>query len=893
MTLRHSISMLALMLLVASSFAVWDVQGASGQVCFITNYTEATTGSASSGWYDMVVGSVPLNGSFWNSTLLAWHNQSLSQRSMFHFASNTTHAFFMVPVVRSLSAGQNESYCVYAGSSDMDSAHDAAPYGMGFSSYSELLALTADNSSPYAVSDNGDGSFNVSSIGRVGFRPSSAGATYTDVQMLVKYLPLGYNASSATSIIGAYSGYTVADANGAGVGLRQGNRSAGWYQTALDMNASQPEWVIARLMYKRGATGDMAAIYHQNMSLNSSISGSIGANGGNLQLTYPLYIRNASAQVEWGIAFKGASLAATTLAPWDVRNAVYDYNNPNISIVSPSWHQTIGAGDAALLTVQYLSTFDNCTALVNGDAQTVHSTLTPGQTTVETLDDGDMISGTNEIVVSCYLSGVETHRYWYFTKILSDSSSFFEEAFGFTPASMGCSADIQTALGNCNESYRLDQIYPFAAVICPHINTSKDYGCLGLSNLTKNNYTMFFSPSTWSYASSTNIPHVGANFYYSNAELPVRIELISPTKFIYIPAQTQPRDCGVYFSSTTTGCSWWGGFTINNATVVLSDHTNRWYAAGGRGIEQFNINYSQIVIDTTVVPITDIGTSSFFTDGIYTRAACYQSNGNFLIYYTNTKAQLYTLTVTGNTSYSISLTALTFNQNISLTNVTGVYVTTGNGTSPLCSYTGNNLMFLPFSLPDIGIDGFQILIWVMMLFVTILSAITPFALFILFMLNDTYQLLTIDKIAMIAAFSIVAGFVNNAFSLDRGIKHMVMVAVLLMAYITTLYITVPGISISESALKEIDDFVDGANMLLNPNGLEQIAIGATLVLVSLAVLVLKFPFIFMDVVFGLLMQISPQLASSLLIFRSLATLGFLVYIFFQFVQILKNLFRNI
>lgn len=879
--------LLVLMLLSVSS-ATWQYSQATGEVCFDVNHSQATVGYVDNDWYHLVLISLEKNSTFWSDNLRAYHTATASDISLFVYADNGTHVFVALPLVNSLAADELDNYCIYSGDEDYNNITDVAPYGLGFDTEAQFNSLILVNDTPnYSITWN-SGYVNITSDtvnDPVYTHASSAPIEYVDVFILAKMQRIASNTSNTNSILGVRSGYSSCCTNGWGVGIKSANMTAGWYTTTRYFAPYNDSMNIYHMSAHRGTGNKYSNIYNTSMSPLLIYNFSYSTTSFGLKPYINLmYVRNATAMYDW--SFAADDLSGEEL-DWRVYNTSYDFADPNISIQAPAWNVVFTIDDSVLLRVKYLNDYDYCNITLNGNSVNDYSSVVTNQITNDVLNGDDMIIGNNEIIVSCDISGDETHKYWYFTLAGSSAEELFEEAFNISISEI-CDADVVTALASCYEYHKLETLYNFSAVACYDINQSKDYSCIGASNRTKNSYTIFWSPSTWNYSDDEDIPHIGAIFYYSGAPIDGRIELYSNESFMYIPAQTKPRDCEIYYSSDTTGCSYWAGFAANDRHVLISDDANNWFIAGTAGIVDYNITYSQLVIPTSVLPITTEAAADLFTGGIFTRANCRVANNSFIINIVNTVQQLYTVTVIGNDSFSYTFTSSALSDNISLNGTSTIAVTANNQT--MCEYGAGNLLFLPFSIPNIEIDGSEIIVWVVLLFGVVLSAVIPFAMFIVVIINDIYSLLNPFQIGLIAVFAIVAGLVNNVHSMDRGVKHIIIIVAIVASYLSALseYEGELGVTFS-GYIELITQFRD----LAASSSLWDFTFNLAGFVISLFVLVITLPAQFIALVYDLLYLVSPTLFTVAMPFRDILMAGFMIYFYLKAYEVISNRFRGV
>ena len=887
MTLNRYICLALLLLLVVPLNARWQYPNAEASVCFDVNSTVASTGSAANNWYNVILATVPLNDTFWNNNLRAYHNASSDDEYLFYYAHNTTNAFFMLPVVDSLSANELDRYCIYSGDADYNSIYNVAPYHLGFDTQTDFSTLSELTIGSHTETWNGTyvTIATTGTSGGVGYHNPSAPMSYGDMFLMTKAKRISGNTSDTTSRFGIFAGASTSlTASAWSIGIRGENISHGWPLTSEDILPYNDNYNIYRSGAPRGSGTKYAAVYNENRTVLGSDTSSYSSTlFGVIGLTQLAHVRNASAEFDWSIAAKYHDQTND----WAVWNTTYDFINSNISVLAPSWNNLFTADDSVQLRVQYIGGFDYCNLSLNGVNFKNYSSIAPSGITTDILDNTLMSIGDNEIIINCSLGGVASHRYWYFTKTGTSAEDLFENAFNISISSL-CAPSVINALSVCDEYYKLNTYYNFSAVSCQGLDMGEDYSCLNLTNRTKNGYTLFWSPSNWSYDSSEDIPHMGAIFYYSNSPIQTRIELYDKDKFMFVPAQNKSRDCEIYYSSTTGGCSYWNGFTVNDRHVLISDNKNNWFIAGTSGITDYNITYSQLVVPTNVLQVTGDEGSELFAGGIFTRANCRLVNTSFMINMLNTLQQQYTVTVLGNSSFAYTLTSAQLSDNISTTGVTRITVTSDNKT--MCEYNAGQLLFMPFSIPGIGIDGMQILVWVVLLFATILSAIIPFGMFIVVIINDVYSLLNPFQIALIAVFAIIAGLVNNVYNMDRGIKHIIIIVAIVAAYLSALseYETELGLTFS-NYINMITQFRE----LANSTSLWDFTFNLFGFIINLFVLIITLPAQFINLIYDLLYILSPTMFSVAQPFREIMITGFMIYFYLKAYEVISKQFRNI
>jgi hypothetical protein len=658
--------------------------------------------------------------------------------------------------------------------------------------------------------------------------------------------------------------------------------SLGWYTEYHNITSLDTDWHILRLATDRG---DDAEYWIYNTSFYEEFNGadgSVNSQNGWPDRAAPAYVRDAVAQYDWGVAYR----SQTSGYAFYTTNVSYDIQDENITIVTPSVGSIYTLDDAVILRVSYAADYNNCSYYVNGVYHTNYTGLGPGDTTADVIGTDDLTIGANNISVQC--DNNASMRYTFFTRAGSDAGELFDDAFGIDIGSL-CSSDILSELGGCIESYNLTEYYDFAAVVCTGVNTTKDYSCLGVTNYTKNGYTIFYSPSNWTYDDDEDIQHIGAIFNYGGADIETRIEIYDDDKFMYSPAQDKLRDCDIYYTSTSY-CSFWAGFVVNDRHVIISDRNGDWYIAGAAGYPDYDESYAaNVTIPVTAIPIVSSEDVEYIPGGVYIRHNCYRTDDDYMINIRNTIVKSFTVTVTGNTSYEYSTNTSYLQDNISLAGIEAISVSDGNNT--LCSINASQTtLFLPFSIPSISIDGYMILVWILMILMTILSAIVPFALFIPLMINDTYQLLNISQMAILILFAVMGGLINNSYSMERGIKHIVILVGVVVAYLSVLaeYDDQLGIDLSvyESLLEDFEG-------LVNANTLWDFVFSLFSFIIDLFTLLLTLPLLLVDLIGELLGVLSAPLHDVAMPFLNAMKVVFVLFLVIKGYEVISNKFKGV
>jgi len=846
-----------LLLLFAFSMAVdWEDISSSERACFnVTDTSGSAYDKASYQPWTIFDVAVPKNGSVWNGSLNA------IDTDIFMYAENATHAFLFIPA---MDAAGPQEYCVYLGGEDQQELS-----GVGYYYYDSAQGSWTSSGSVSFGSE-----MNVSSTGSQSYARRLTSTTA--FQQYAKIRTAGL-ASGGYVSFGSYDSDT-ASKNLYSLNM---NETGSWFSYDNNLyNGTVGESLILKRMGTSNQASIRGGIYDTSGSLLAeAFRGSLSAHNPTRTL-----VQADDGQVLADWILMGRTGAYTE--NYSVSTPVWDRMDGNISITAPSSSVIYEALDAVTYSAAVAKAYDNCTIYSGSTEIDVFTSLVPGQVMNGIIEAAGHSTGENWLTVSCYDSGTETHAYKPFTVAGAEAASLFSYAFGFDISA--CPSATVGALDACDDAHNISYPYPFAMVACYGLNMSANYSCLSAySNYTKNNYTIFFAPSTFSYATASQVEHVGALFLYGGAKITPKVEVFSPVKFIYIPAQNKSRDCGVYYNSTTGGCSWWEGFVVNNASVYIADDDDNWFTAAGPGIEQFNINWSQKYEPYSVVPVFN-GSDVLFPNGIYTRLNCYERDGYFIINARNTQVHTFTISVTGNSSYFQQVSTSLLFQNISLNGTTAISLSDEDST--LCAYNGEARLFLPFSMPDLDIDGYGIIPWVALLFSVILSAIVPFALFIAFIINDTYSIISVSQMATLAVFAIIGGFVNNSFSQERSTKHLIVIVCLAVGYISVISEYQDDAGIDLSAYVGI---LDSMKALMDSNSLWDFTTGLVTFVVQLFMLIFTLPALFVLLVYQLVGVISPPIANAAAGFVGYIALAFMAYFYLKAYEVITNRFRNV
>lgn len=523
-----------------------------------------------------------------------------------------------------------------------------------------------------------------------------------------------------------------------------------------------------------------------------------------------------------------------------------------------------------------------------------------------------LVIGQNNVSVSCLsISGTLVNTSSYFTYNFVNTSTVFQSAFNIDISSCPV-ATYNELIGQCPEFYKIPRVFNFSAVPCESLNLSLNYSCLStITNVTKvgpfANWTIFYTPSYWQYHGAIGVANqsfqlTGAEFVYNSkfvmhsADRPNGggMELIDNSSFMYVPAQNKTTDCGYFYTSIYgTNCSYGYGFIVNDRIVAVADEFNQWYTASGVGVSNSSTISSSPVVYVNVIPLAPAATNPFAT-GMYTRSICSLSNNTYTMIFTNTISQSFTIFInynsTNQTSYTINST--TFSSNTPANNVTSIALYDSNNL--ICTFGNQTNVFIPFNF--IGgnfTDGYSnMILKLFLMFTTVLTAISPFALIATFMINDLYHVLSVSDLAVIGALAGIAGLINNNFSAVRGIKNMVIIVALCLAY---LQLTLPHItSCSAFNADNVINTLFDISALTTAQGLGNQLIGFGIAIVNLFVRLMTLPATVVYVLNALLSCVVPAtLWSPLSLILTFLGYGATIWMWIKGYEVVTNRFLGV
>jgi hypothetical protein len=892
---------IALLLVIGMSFSAfnWKYENALGQVCFnvspsVTMYGKDT---APGNYYGILNISLANNATVFNGSYMGFYPGTSTAIDVFNFANSSTNEYFVIPVIKTINASGTDRYCIYTGDASMNNVAAIAPYGMGFDTSVGVLtsvgaASTLTWNGTYAT---------FTSSGMAGYHSSTVGTgAGTNTLTIGKMKFLNSTGSGGIYSSGFYDISTLWGQLG-GVGLFNGSMYGGWYNYSgpvkhlAPFNSNYNIYMVRGDRYAPMYIND--SMFDINMTLingSSFITPTFGA--GEASHDYLMYVNNSSVSYDWVVAGyypPGEKLTTSSV--------VYDAQDPNIHFVNPDWGSSYSINDPALLSIDFSQAYDSCNISFNGALYDGPFVPTTGVNHFTDIDMGSGVTGDNNLTVTCDLGGVISHRYDYIVRSGANVDTIFTRAFGYTPDAANCSSAAQVELSRCYEGYNITDQVKFSAVICPLLNLSvPDYSCLNAGNVTKDSTLIFYKPTTFGYPGLNGEPrfsteHVGANFIYYGAHLYPTIEILGGSNgttgvFVYLPSQVQPRDCNVYYLNNVSGtCSWSGGFILNTGTVFIADKNNNWFTAGGAGVTNFDTNVSNTTAPTSVYSIIPT-TPDLFANGIYTRLNCFVQNNTFKIRITNTVLQNYSIYILGNYSIINNVTeAFSYTRDVPLSGVYQVKMYNNTG-GELCEYDGSTRLLLPFQMPNIMPAGFQIITWAMIIFLTVLTSIVPFAAVILILWNDIYQILNISQISIICMLSILFGFVNASFNMERGIKHMLIILGITTAYLAAIHPYAQQVGID---IVGFDSVMLSFTAITASNDIGSFVLNIPGFVINLFILLLSLPVTFMSFVMSMLHVISPSLWTASASIAPFVTVGFVLYFYLKAYEVLSNRFRPV
>lgn len=598
--------------------------------------------------------------------------------------------------------------------------------------------------------------------------------------------------------------------------------------------------------------------------------------------------------------------------------STYYILNPNtsvsyvINIFSPS----NGTTYVSPYTIPYSVVTDGiglllCNASTNGNLiSSFNHTLTTSSLT-------GAIIGLNNFTVSCLTdTGDIVNASDVFNYSLATSTTPFSSAFGLDISTCPVTTYIEL-VGKCTEYYKIPRVFNFSAVPCLNLNTSLNYSCVtsSVSNVTKqgdygNNWTIFYTPSYWQYHGAIGVANqslqlTGAEFIYNNKFITHSadyagggMELIDNSSFLYIPAQHKTTDCGYFYSSIfgSNVCSYGYGFITNDRIIAVADEFNQWYTASGVGVSNSSTISSSPVVYVNVIPLAPASDNPFAA-GIYTRSSCNVVNTTYVVSLQNTVQQSYLIYIATNvsgiinqTSYYVNSTQL--NTVLPITDVTQISIYDNAGLR--CSYGQQTTLILPFNFFNgLMTDGYSnIFVKILMLFSVALSSISPFAIIGVLILNDLYHVLSINDISSIFAVAAIAGIINNSYSPERGIKNIVIVIAVTLAYLSVVY---PHIeSCNGNALSVVMSKLLDLSSVTTANGLADQITGFAIAIVKLFGIMMTLPATIVYLINALLACVLPMsLWTPVSIFTTFIGYGATIWLWLKGYEVVTKQYRGI
>lgn len=894
--MRFHIILLAMMLLMPLLLAFnWSDGTSTDRVCFDV-YGSGTIypkNSTNPSWTIFDV-AVLKNGSFWNTNLYG------DGFYFFKYSENASHVFLAIPA---LNATNTQHYCIYSGG-DLDS--DRLDTEVSYRYYNDSKgSWVGSGCNPY-WGDN----LSVNSTNTTCRISRAMGTTTSD--FLYAKVKLNFTTIGSSS----YFAVGMSSSNTSCTHCFRMNSTKWW---AIGSSGTVPvyrdnasEDRIVKIAVSN-TTGLNVTVFSGNMTYLGNNTTTTASSNNNYFNLYPYepVAQSVNGSMDWMFAGKVSALTYYSYAS----SEVFDSQDTNISFVAPPWGTTYNEEDTVLVAVRFYNTFDTCNLSLNGVVIDTYSPLA-GSVEETSFPMTNATVGDNELLVNCSLAGEQHYRYNLIGKLGSSSDDVFNLAFGFTPADASCAPAVQLELLKCDEGYNLSTRTDFAAVICPNANFSLNYTCLNISapiaGVNKNGTVIFFRPESYIYPNlggqpNLSIEHIGANFIRYGGYFVPGIEIISTNYnatghgyFVYIPAQLKDRDCNVNFSSgANLVCSWGNGFIINTGDIIVSDRENRWFTAGGFDIvTPFTSSISMQTPPTSVYPITQEG-SDIFAEGIYTRLGCFVDvrNESLVINIHNTVKQnysIYILSSSGITNTTNDPTyAYSYDRVVNMTGLEQVIVYDSSG-DPLCMYNDPNL-FLPVNLPlpDMVPAGYTILLWAMMIFMVVLTAMVPFAMILVVIWNDVYQLLNMSEVSIIVVITVFFGFVNASFNMERGLKHMLVIVCIAAGYLSLVSTYASDAGISTSIFEPFDNLVLSFGSMVHPDSIGNWVTGSIDFIVAIFQLIFTLPAMVIEFVYILLNLVSWPIWNAALPLKAYLIVGFVLYFYIKAYEVIANRFRPV
>lgn len=456
-----------------------------------------------------------------------------------------------------------------------------------------------------------------------------------------------------------------------------------------------------------------------------------------------------------------------------------------------------------------------------------------------------------------------------------------------------CPTTTKDALVNCNEFYKLQRIYNYSAIVCPI--QAQNFTCLntqGVNNYTKNGYTILYTPSSWVYAGGlaniTGIEHTGAVFYYSGAAINPGIELINSTHFIFVPSQSKDRDCTIKHTNT---CSWSGGFLINNRQIVIADRGGQFYTTGGLAIAVYNESqYGNMTVSASLLPLYGYITPTT-ESGVFTKVSCVLENGTYTANLINTISKAWNITFTNSTnttSYATSGKLFYYSADINSTDTNVTVTADGN---VICSYVPSSFTMFNLDLSFMNIDILKYLYQMLGIFLIVISAISPYFLFGFIIFNDIYHSFTVEQVGMLTGFSIIIALISNYTTFERGLKHVVLLFFIFVAYLVALspyWDNAQGVNFAA-----VTSFSSQFNNWQTINNMWDMAWFSVTMIIEFFKLILALPALVIDFIFALAGLIIPAMISPLLVFKPFLSLAFSLYVYVKAYEVITNKFRGV
>lgn len=707
-----------------------------------------------------------------------------------------------------------------------------------------------------------------------------------------------------------YENFTLKASNNSGVPLAPLTLYFG--TTSSSSSDSYLDWFVARHINTTTLTYSIGTLYSFNASVIDLVDDNRTYLLNESAVRFNFLVLNVSAPTNYYVIVNNQTIrTATTAVPLTV-----DFN---YSInVSGTYYYYIETDDPSLsnrtptqrffINTSVRSYSPDNAVLSSSSVPFVWETWTTNNVTYTIrLNNNILAIGTlNSIGNTTAIYTIPTENVYYWNVTIVDSvmntttvtdtkafslftvSTLFEDYLNVNIST--CTAQEVGYLSVCNDKARLTKIYNFSAVVCPYLNTTPTYTCItnhSIGVFTKNNYTIFYAPNTtWSYATNlVGVEHIGAVWTYQGNALDGRFELIPPNSFIFIPAQNRTTDCGVKYVSN---CSYFGGFTVNNKQVLVSDSQGIFYTTSGIGLTNYTeVDYGTVVLNTPLSPL-QYYTVPIFGQGVYTIMSCNNVNNTYTINVINTMERDYSVVVEGTGSLTYTTTAKSLSYSVPIYNDS--IITVSSSGNVICGYSYNRPIFLNTSLSFINTDFLIYVLYVFEIFILILSVYSPLFFFFFVIVNDAFSVFGIPEVSILFAFAVIASFIMNISSFERGLKHVMILLALFTGYVMVLS---PYQAQLNTDFSPITGLVSAFDNVFASDSLGSLVINSITFIFSFLQTIVTLPAIMINFLFSLMFMVSPGLYPALGKFKDLLVFGISAYVYLKAYEIITKQFRGV